>query len=243
MKRLRIACAAVFVIPLLLLSLVYAFLPALLLQLLGKRDARNRYLGNCAHFIANSIMFFLRVTVHIDGLENIPKDTNACFMGNHQSILDIVAFYGPMNQRASILAKVEVKKIPMINLWCNALNCIYLDRKSAHDSIKAILKGVELLKTGTSILVFPEGTRSKSGAIADFRAGSFKLATRSKKPIVPFTVKGLRRGFEDLKGLGRVHACISVGKPIPTDTQDAQESGVLHDRVRALIAERFEQLP
>jgi len=243
MRKLRIAFAALFILPILILSPVYAFLPAVLLRLLKLKSAERRHLQRCGHFIGNSILFFLGITVHVDGRENIPDVPNICYVSNHQSLLDIVAFVGPAHLWAAILAKAEVKKIPIINLWCYALDCIFIDRSSPHDAIKAILKGVELLKQGKSMVVFPEGTRSKSGRIGELKNGSLKLATRSKAVIVPITIKGMRSGFEHLKGFGRVHAYFSIGKPIPTATLGSEEIANLHEVVYGAITKRFDELP
>lgn len=243
MRKIRIAFAALFILPILILSLVYAFLPAMLLRLFKLKEAEDRYLARCGHFIGNSILFFLGITVHVDGRQNIPSDSNLCYMANHQSLLDIVAFVGPAHLWATILAKAEVKKIPIINLWCFALGCIFIERKSPHDAIKAILKGVELLKQGKSMIIFPEGTRSKDGRIGELKNGSLKLATRSKAIIIPITIKGLRAGFEHLKGFKRVHAYFSIGKPIPTAALSNEEITTLHEVVYGTIAKRFDELP
>lgn len=243
MRKIRIAFAALFILPILILSLVYAFLPAMLLRLFKLKEAEDRYLARCGHFIGNSILFFLGITVHVDGRQNIPSDSNLCYMANHQSLLDIVAFVGPAHLWATILAKAEVKKIPIINLWCFALGCIFIERKSPHDAIKAILKGVELLKQGKSMIIFPEGTRSKDGRIGELKNGSLKLATRSKAIIIPITIKGLRAGFEHLKGFKRVHAYFSIGKPIPTAALSNEEIATLHEVVYGTIAKRFDELP
>ncbi len=126
MKKIRIAFAGLFVIPIIALSLVYAFPLGYLLRILGFRKAGDRYLRACGHFIGSSIMFFLGIKVHIDGKENLPPQQAVCYMANHQSMLDIAAFVGPVNLWASIMAKAEVKRIPVINLWCYALDCVFL---------------------------------------------------------------------------------------------------------------------
>jgi 1-acyl-sn-glycerol-3-phosphate acyltransferase len=243
MKKIRIAVAALFVLPILILSPLYGFLPAFLLKLVGLKKQANRHLERSGHFIGSSILFFLGITVHIDGRENLPEATNICYMANHQSMLDIVAFVGPAKLWASILAKAEVKKIPIINFWCYALDCIFIERTSPHDAVKAILKGVQYLKDGKSMLVFPEGTRSKSGKIGELKNGSLKLATRSKAIIVPITIKGLRAGLEHLHGFKRVHAYFSINKPIDTATLDETQLANLHEVVYGTIAKRFDELP
>jgi len=243
MRKIRIVFAAIFIIPILILSLLYAFLPASIMALFGLHRARRRYLGACGHFIANCILFFLGIKVHVDGLQKIPVQTNICYMANHQSMLDIVAFYGPAHLWASILAKAEVKKIPIINLWCYAFDCIFIERSSPHDAVKAILKGVERLKNGQSMLVFPEGTRSKNGKIGVLKSGSLKLATRSKAVIVPITIKGLRAGYENLSGWKKVHAYLSISDPIYTKDLSDEELSELHTTVFGTISKRFDELP
>lgn len=239
MKQIRVAFAALFILPILILSPLYAFLPATLMS----KEGRNRHLRRCGHFIGSSIIFFLGVRVHVDGRENVPESGNVCYMGNHQSMLDIAAFVGPANLWAAIMAKVEMKKVPIINMWCNALDCVFIDRKSPHDAIKAIFKGVEKLKSGGSMMIFPEGTRSKDGKIGELKNGSLKLPTRAKAIIVPFTIKGLRKGLEGITNFRRVDAYFSIGEPIYTEHLSKEQVKELDTVVYGAIAKRFDELP
>ncbi|MDD4574214.1 MAG: lysophospholipid acyltransferase family protein [Sphaerochaeta sp.] len=243
MKQIRIAVACLLAIPLLVLSPVYAFIPAGILAVFGSRNSASRWLELCGRFISNGILFSLGVRVHVDGRENLPTETNICYMANHQSMLDILAFAGPAKLWASIFAKAEVKRIPIINLWCYALDCVFIERTSPHDAVKAVLKGVQKLKDGNAMLIFPEGTRSKVNAIGELKNGSLKLATRSKAIIVPITIKGLRAGLEGITNFRRVDAYFSIGKPIPTDSLSKEELGTLHDRVYGEVKMRFNELP
>lgn len=243
MRKIRIAVACIIVIPLLVFSLIYAFIPAVVLLVFGAKKAANRWLELCGRFIGNSAFFALGVTVHVDGRENLPIETNICYMANHQSMLDILAFAGPAKLWASVFAKAEIKKVPIINLWCYALGCVFIERTSPHDTVKAILKGVQKLKEGKPMLIFPEGTRSKVDSIGDLKNGSLKLATRSKAIIVPITIKGLRHGLEGITNYRRVHAYFSIGKPIPTDSLSKEEIAVLHERVYGEVKKRFDELP
>ncbi|MDI9454713.1 MAG: lysophospholipid acyltransferase family protein, partial [Spirochaetota bacterium] len=161
MKALRITFAVIFVVPILVLSPLYAFFIAYLMEVAGMEKAAQNHLRRCGSFIGSVILFFLGVRLVVTGRENLPETREGiCYMGNHQSMLDIPAFVGPAKLWGSVMAKVEVKKIPIINLWCKAMKIIFIDRKSPHDSIKAIFTGVEHLKSGGNLLIFPEGTRS-----------------------------------------------------------------------------------
>ena len=243
MRKIRVAVACLLAIPRLVLSVVYAFVPAALLSLFGAKRASNRWLELCARFISNGILFSLGVTVHVDGRENLPTETPVCYMANHQSMLDILVFVGPAKLWASIFAKAELKKVPIINLWCYALGCVFIERTSPHDTVKAILKGVQKLKEGKPMLIFPEGTRSKVDTIGELKTGSLKLATRSKAIIVPITIKGIRDGLEGITNFRHVHAHFSIGKPIPTDLLSKEEIAILHERVYGEVKKRFNELP
>ncbi len=243
MKQIRIAVACLIAVPLLVFSLVYAFIPAGIMALFGAKKKASRWLELCGRFISISTLFALGVTVHIDGRENLPTATNICYMANHQSMLDILAFAGPAKLWASIFAKAEIKRVPIINLWCYALDCVFIERTSPHDAVKAILKGVQKLKDGNPMLIFPEGTRSKVNSIGELKNGSLKLATRSKAIIVPITIKGLRSGLEGITNFRRVNAYFSIGKPIPTESLTKEEIATLHERVYGEVKTRFNELP
>lgn len=242
MHYIRLAIAYILVIPVLVLSLVYAFIPAALLRLFGARKAADRWLRHCGHGIAMFILFALGVRVTVDGRENLPATGGVCYVANHLSMLDIVSFVGPARLWGGIIAKAELKRVPIINLWCMAIGCIFIERKSPRSSVKAILSGVQKLKNGKDMLIFPEGTRSKTGRIGELKKGSLKLATRAKATIVPLTITGTREGLEDLRGIRRVHAHLSIGKPIPTDGLQPEELEQLPQLVYGQISRRYDQL-
>jgi 1-acyl-sn-glycerol-3-phosphate acyltransferase len=236
------AIAYLFVVPLLILSMIYAFIPASICKLFKADKAADSWLRLCGHGISQFGLFMLGVSVAVDGKENLPSETNICYVANHHSMLDIIAFVGPANLWACIIAKAELKKVPIVNLWCAAIGCIFIDRESPHSAVKAILAGVEKLKQGKPMLIFPEGTRSKTGQIGDMKAGSLKLATRSKAIIVPITIQGTRDGLETIHGFRRVHARLSIGKPIPTANLTSEELETLPQFVYGEISKRHDEL-
>ena len=128
--------------------------------------------------------------VTVIGQENIPKDIPVVFMSNHQSNFDIALFMSYIDKPKGYIAKIEMEKIPLIRTWMKHMNCIFMDRSNLRKSAEAIIDGVQILKKGYSLVIFPEGTRSKGDAMGEFKAGSFKLATKAKVPIVPVTIRG-----------------------------------------------------
>lgn len=127
--------------------------------------------------------------VSVHGLENVPKDIPVVFISNHQSNFDVALIMSYVNKPTGFIAKVETLKIPLVRTWMGYINCVFMDRSSLKKSAQAIIEGVNILKAGHSLAIFPEGTRSKGGPVGDFKGGSFKLATKAKVPIVPITIK------------------------------------------------------
>ncbi len=175
----------------------------------------------------------------VHGKENIPKDDTVLFVSNHQSDFDIAIFLAMLpEKREGFVAKVELEKIPFLSGWMKRIHCIFLDRKDMKQSAKTILEGIKLLKKGYSMVVFPEGTRSKGEKMGSFKGGSFKLATKSKVPIVPVTIDGSYKIMEANKyhiRPAKVH--VYVHKPIKTAFITKEEEGQLPELVEKIIGE------
>lgn len=139
---------------------------------------------------ANALLKVAKVKVNVHGLENLPLDRNVLFIGNHQGNFDIPVYITQLPTLQGFVSKIEVEKIPGVSTWMKHMYCIFMDRSSLRKSSEAIIHGIKVLKNGHSLVIFPEGTRSKGPTMGDFKAGSFKLATKSKKPIVPITING-----------------------------------------------------
>jgi 1-acyl-sn-glycerol-3-phosphate acyltransferase len=233
LKLLHLFFAFGIVIPVLFLSVFVAIIPVAVLRLFKAERAADRWARINGTLIAATAVWTLNVKMHVDGLENIPVDgTPLCFVANHQSLLDIPSVVSGLHIWAGFITKKELKKVPLLHFWIEAINCVYIDRKSPRSSIEAIIKGVDNIRKGIPMFIFPEGTRSKTGALGEFKPGSLKLATRAKALIVPIAISGTRKSFEDKKGLGRVHVRISVGEPIST-------AGLTEEEVKALPAKVF----
>jgi 1-acyl-sn-glycerol-3-phosphate acyltransferase len=95
------------------------------------------------------------------------------------------------------IGKKSVANWPVISWWMKAQKTLFIDRDNLRDGLKVIKEGIELLKNGDSIVIFPEGTRSKTKEMLPFKKGSFKLATKSGVPIIPFAIKGTDDVFEN----------------------------------------------
>lgn len=175
------------------------------------------------------------------GLENIPADRAVLFVGNHRSLFDIVLAGKLIPEPVGFISKIELQKIPLLRLQMRDINCLFLDRKDDRQALKVILRAIELVRGGQSMFVFPEGTRSKQeGLILPFHAGSFKIATKAKAPVVPVTIVGMGDVLEDhFPRLKRAPVVIEFGEPIETASLSREEQKELPDRVRNLIVETY----
>lgn len=93
-----------------------------------------------------------------EGSGNIPEDTAVLYVGNHRSYFDILAGYTTVPTLLGFVAKKEMEKIPLLRTWMVNVNCLFLDRKNIKEGLKTILQGIEKVKNGVSIWIFPEGT-------------------------------------------------------------------------------------
>ncbi|WP_238883553.1 1-acyl-sn-glycerol-3-phosphate acyltransferase [Clostridium sp. YIM B02551] len=179
-----------------------------------------------------------RVTVH--GEENVPKDRGVLFISNHQGNFDIPLFIGYIDKPKGFIAKIELTKIPIVHIWMKYIDCVFMDRSSIRKSGEAIVEGIKLLKKGTSMVIFPEGTRSKGDKLGEFKAGSFKLATKSKVPIVPVTIKGSYKLMEQ-NGSKITPADVElfIHPMIETADLTKEELDELPKRVKNIIAEKL----
>ena len=115
------------------------------------------------------------------------------------------------------------------------------DRENTREAIKVILEGVNYLKEGHSLCIFPEGTRSKSNNVGSFKKGSLKLALKSGVPIVPVTIDGAYKILEENNRLRKAHVIVTVDKPIYTEGMTKEEQNDLIDEIKSKIVKNLEQ--
>ena len=138
----------------------------------GRMEESNNLTNKCTRIWANSLLKVAGVNVNVHGLENLPKDKTVLFVGNHQGNFDIPIYLTSIPNLIGFISKIEVEKIPLVTGWMNAMHCVFMDRLSIRKSGEAIIKGIKNLKAGFSMVIFPEGTRSKGTKMAEFKAGN-----------------------------------------------------------------------
>ena len=138
---------------------------------------------------ARGTLFISGVKVKIFGLENIDEKATYVFVSNHASQFDITVLQWGVPNRLAMIFKKELSKIPVFGWQLKLGPYIMVDRKSPESGMKSIEEAKDLMRTkGISVLVFPEGTRSKTGELLPFKRGAFHLAAKVGYPIVPVTI-------------------------------------------------------
>ncbi len=143
-----------------------------------------------AHLWARFLVFCSGVKVKVSGLENIPRDKAVIFAANHQGAADIliVLAFLPVCFRFAI--KKELFNIPMFGWYIRKAGYFSIDRSMVLSAYRTLGTIAEILKDGESVLVFPEGTRTKTGELGKFKRGSLLAALKSGAPIVPVAISG-----------------------------------------------------
>lgn len=118
-------------------------------------------------------------------------------MANHQGAYDIPLMMAVIQRNFGFISKKELFWLPLVSTWMRAMKCVFIDRKSPRNAMKSLDRAVENLKQGHSMVVFPEGTRSRSNKVGEFHRASFKIAFRAKSTIVPITIKDTYRLREE----------------------------------------------
>ena len=128
--------------------------------------------------------------VTVEGLEKLPSGP-AVYVANHQGYFDIPVVLGYLgNDAKSLVAKKQIDRIPLIRRWMRLLHCVFLDRDNPRSAVASLNEAADWVAQGYSMVIFPEGTRSKTGEVAEFKGGAFKIAQKNKVPVVPFVIDG-----------------------------------------------------
>jgi len=204
----------------------------------GLFDGSSRSGHACARFWSRWLLRVARIKLAVDGLDHVPTDGPVIYMGNHQGNFDINALSLAIPRLFSWVAKEELFRMPLFGAAMRRAGYIPLDRSDGRKALKSMKLAAERIAAGASVVIFPEGTRSKDGALLPFKRGAFLLAVKAGVPIVPFTINGSLQvnppnRLELYPGTIRV----SFAEPIPTA---GASEGELLTRVREAIAARLE---
>jgi 1-acyl-sn-glycerol-3-phosphate acyltransferase len=201
----------------------------------------GNFMHKIARFWGRSILVASRIKVSVKGLSNIDPSSPYIYMPNHQSNFDIPVLLGHLTVQFRWLAKRELFKIPIFGRAMRNVGYISIDRSNRQSAFESLKVAADKIKGGVSVLIFPEGTRSRDGKIQPFKKGGFVMAIDSGVPIVPVVITGTRAIMP--KGRFRVypgHVSMVIHKPIETSTYTPETKEALMENVRRVICSNFE---
>ncbi|MDD5556539.1 MAG: lysophospholipid acyltransferase family protein [bacterium] len=222
-----------FFFPYLVVSTIVFALAAMLLAAVANARIAS-FVGGVIW--ARLITWLTPVLVEVVGRENIDTGQSYVVISNHRSFYDIFILYGRLGMDIKWIMKRELKKIPFLGIAAETVGHIYVDRSNIRSAL-ALVKAVKSKMTrGTSVVFFPEGTRSKTGEMGAFKKGAFLIAVDLGLPILPVTIIGtegiLPANTMDLFP-GRVK--VIIHKPVPTAGCHQNDIQELAGRVREVI--------
>ncbi len=177
------------------------------------------------------------IRVRIEGLENIKPEQTYIFAANHVSQVDIFAFQAYFPHDYRWIAKKELFKIPVFGQAMRMAGFIPIDRSRGRQAMKSLIKAAERIASGTSVLIFPEGTRSINGKLQPFKTGAVLLAIKSGVDIVPIGFNGTYDILPKGKLLARSgEVIIRVGRPIPTNEYSPKQKKELALKLQESVA-------
>ena len=178
--------------------------------------------------------YILFINVKMSGLENLDRKQSYVFTSNHQSVFDILAVYGWLPYIFKWMMKMELQKVPFLGAACQAAGHIFVDRSNPIAAKHSMEKAADQLKHGVSVVIFPEGTRTKTGELGRFKRGAFLLALELQLPIIPITLSG---SFERIKGHLIFPGTIKmiIHQPVDVTVYRMDESSTLSQNTQEII--------
>lgn len=134
--------------------------------------------------------YLFLLPVHVTGREHLQPGTSYVFVANHQGAFDIFLIYGFLNRHFKWMLKKSLRKLPFVGKACESAGHIFVDKSSPRKVVETIRAAEKILQGGTSMVVFPEGRRTFTGRMGEFKKGAFLMADQLQMPVIPLTIDG-----------------------------------------------------
>lgn len=200
--------------------------------------------GNGVHHVARiwakSILWVSCIRVKVNGFQPEWAKRPNIYMSNHQSNFDIPVLLSALPVQFRWLAKAELFKIPIFGSGMRGAGYISIDRSNRKSAFRSLIQAAKMIRNGTSVMIFPEGTRSSDGQLLSFKKGGFVLAVDAGVPIIPIAVSGTH----EIMPKGRWLICrravrIDIGSAIRTSGYTYKTRDDLMARVRNAMADLY----
>jgi 1-acyl-sn-glycerol-3-phosphate acyltransferase len=225
----------IYVIPLIILSTASFGVVSFVISLFDRTPPRQL---RVARAWARSLLWIVGVKVTIEGLERIQPGGNYVFVSNHVSYMDIPVVLGNIPEQFLFLAKAGLFKIPFLGTHLKTAGHVLVPREDPRSAIRTLNHTAALLHEGRSTLVFPEGGRTETGELQEFKDGAAFLAIRAQIPVVPMAMIGMRSILRmHTLEFHRGPVTLRIGEPISTAGMTTHQRGELTAALRQRIVE------
>ncbi|MBS1817374.1 MAG: 1-acyl-sn-glycerol-3-phosphate acyltransferase [Acidobacteria bacterium] len=188
------------------------------------------------HLGVRLALFTTGIRFRVRGREHLPLDRAAVYCSNHQSNVDPPVLFEALHPRMHILYKHELDQIPILARAFRLGGFIPVDRRNRDAAMRSIENGARAIRSGSSFLIFPEGTRSRTDELLPFKKGGIHMAILAQAPIVPVAIRGGRAAMQ--RGSWLIHPVvvdIAVGAPVETEGLTSNDRDTLIAEVRGRI--------
>ena len=170
--------------------ILYSLLIAILSILVYPVDFRHKVSNFLMKVWTNFVLFIYGIKVNVYGSENIDPSKGKIYISNHASYMDIFVQLAKLPDNVRMIYKKEINRIPILGWAMLCAGFVPIDRVNIRDAMRSLDKAAVKIKKGLSVVIYPEGTRTKTGSIDEFRRGMFFLADRSEADIIPVSLSG-----------------------------------------------------
>ena len=227
-----------------MIFVVFAFVIMIPIEIIAyiigvfSKNARDAYMDFMMRIVFAVLNFFAGAKVSYIGFEKIPKDVPVLYVANHESFFDVLLTLTKLPGKICFVAKKNFQKVPIFAQALELYNVLFIDRDDIKQGLKTILQAIENVKSGMSVFIFPEGTRSRDGRMNEFKEGSMKIAVKSGCPIVPIAISGSAQVWEHhFPKLEPAKVTVEILDPIIPSDYDAREQ----KHLGKLCKERIEE--
>jgi 1-acyl-sn-glycerol-3-phosphate acyltransferase len=226
-----------------LVILLYIAVAAPLALVIGALFRWKRGMYALGHGGVSLALALAGIRYKVAGRAHVPHRSGV-FCANHESNVDPPVLFEALHRQLHILYKAELHKVPIMGIVFDVGGFVPVDRGDRDRAMASIAEGARSIRAGNSFLIFPEGTRSRSGELLPFKKGGFIMAIEAQAPVVPVAIRGGRDAMHKGSPWVRpVHVSVRIGRPIPTEGLTLDDRDELIQRVRVEVQQLLDEGP